>query len=204
MKTYKFNDDVCRRIVQVFQQAVLFNQDGGDLLRSIEVVVDEDNQDQLRLDGDYMTRVQKQYEDLVEAAGNLPDCELALSEINFVKLLEHDMLPNVSAMFDQLYNTQIKVNPFCQFVITHNSEKETTGTFSLAGYDKNDVELSVSIDEYRILLQVCNKSMGSILGQYFSHDIDADTVKASMKNGLLEISWKKRNKQEDVRFVTIN
>lgn len=54
---YKIADEVAMRFIQIFQEAVLFGVDGADLMRQVRLVVDESDQDTLKLDLDYARSV---------------------------------------------------------------------------------------------------------------------------------------------------
>ena len=55
--SYKITDEVAMRFIQIFQEAVLFGIDGADLMRQVRLVVDENEQDSLKLDPDYARSV---------------------------------------------------------------------------------------------------------------------------------------------------
>jgi len=60
--SYKISDDVAMRMIQIFQEAVIFGVDGADLLRQVRLVQDPENTDSMSLDPEYVVSVEKMHE----------------------------------------------------------------------------------------------------------------------------------------------
>ena len=82
---YKIADEVAMRFIQIFQEAVLFGVDGADLMRQVRLVVDENEQDTLKLDLDYSRSVAEMHNKyLTEAEEKEKQKQLSLSSNPFV------------------------------------------------------------------------------------------------------------------------
>lgn len=68
-KTFKFSDTVCMRMVQIFQEAMIFGIDGADLLRQVELLEREDGS--LDLTPEYKSLVAKMHQQYLEDAERL-------------------------------------------------------------------------------------------------------------------------------------
>lgn len=67
----KLSDQVLSRIVQIVQEGILTGTDVVDLLRQIDVEVDQQNVDELVLTQNYCELVKKQHEKLLADAERL-------------------------------------------------------------------------------------------------------------------------------------
>lgn len=56
--SYKISDTVAMRMIQIFQEAVIFGIDGADLLRQVRLVPDESESETLTLDPEYVSAVE--------------------------------------------------------------------------------------------------------------------------------------------------
>lgn len=64
------------RMIQIFQEAVIFGIDGADLLRQVRLVEDPKEEGTLTLDADYVAAVEKMHEQyLAEAAKKQAEVE---------------------------------------------------------------------------------------------------------------------------------
>ena len=59
---YKISDSVSMRMIQIFQEAVIFGIDGADLLRQVRLVEDPNEEGTLVLSQDYAKAVAEMYE----------------------------------------------------------------------------------------------------------------------------------------------
>lgn len=67
--SYKISDSVAMRMIQIFQEAVIFGLDGADLLRQVRLVEDVSEEGTLTLDPEYVKAVAEMHEkSLAEAA----------------------------------------------------------------------------------------------------------------------------------------
>lgn len=60
--SYKISDSVAMRMIQIFQEAVIFGIDGADLLRQVRLVEDPSEQGTLTLDPEYVKLVAEMHE----------------------------------------------------------------------------------------------------------------------------------------------
>jgi hypothetical protein len=60
--SYKISDSVAMRMIQIFQEAVIFGVDGADLLRQVRLVQDASESDTLTLDPDYVAAVETMHQ----------------------------------------------------------------------------------------------------------------------------------------------
>jgi hypothetical protein len=75
--SYKISDSVAMRMIQIFQEAVIFGIDGADLLRQVRLVEDTSDAGTLTLDPEYVAVVEKMHEQyLAEAAKKQAEAEL--------------------------------------------------------------------------------------------------------------------------------
>lgn len=75
--SYKISDSVAMRMIQIFQEAVIFGIDGADLLRQVRLVEDPKEAGTLSLDPEYVILVAEMHEkSLVEAAKKQTETEL--------------------------------------------------------------------------------------------------------------------------------
>lgn len=75
--SYKISDNVAMRMIQIFQEAVIFGLDGADLLRQVRLVEDPKEEGTLTLDPEYVTAVEKMHEKyLSEAAKKQAEAEI--------------------------------------------------------------------------------------------------------------------------------
>lgn len=76
--SYKISDSVAMRMIQIFQEAVIFGIDGADLLRQVRLVQDPQNEDTLTLDPEYVAAVEKMHDQyLSEAAKKQAESDLS-------------------------------------------------------------------------------------------------------------------------------
>jgi hypothetical protein len=66
--SYKISDSVAMRMIQIFQEAVIFGIDGADLLRQVRLVEDPKEEGTLTLDPEYITAVEKMHEQYLSEA----------------------------------------------------------------------------------------------------------------------------------------
>lgn len=60
--SYKISDSVAMRMIQIFQEAVIFGIDGADLLRQVRLVEDPKEEGALVLSPDYAKAVAEMHE----------------------------------------------------------------------------------------------------------------------------------------------
>ena len=76
--SYKISDNVAMRMIQIFQEAVIFGIDGADLLRQVRLVEDPQEEGTLVLDPEYVAFVKEMHEkSLVEVAKKQAETEIA-------------------------------------------------------------------------------------------------------------------------------
>lgn len=68
--SYKISDNVAMRMIQIFQEAVIFGIDGADLLRQVRLVEDPREEGKLMLDPEYVAAVDKMHEQYLAEAAN--------------------------------------------------------------------------------------------------------------------------------------
>lgn len=56
--SYKISDAVAMRMIQIFQEAVIFGVDGADLMRQVRLVEDHTEQGTMTLDPEYVVAVE--------------------------------------------------------------------------------------------------------------------------------------------------
>ena len=56
--SYKITDAVAMRMIQIFQEAVIFGVDGADLMRQVRLVPDQNDPESLTLDPTYVASVE--------------------------------------------------------------------------------------------------------------------------------------------------
>ena len=61
-KSYKISDAVAMRMVQIFQEAVLFGVDGADLMRQVRLIPDHTEPDTMTLDPEYVVAVEEMHQ----------------------------------------------------------------------------------------------------------------------------------------------
>ena len=61
-KSYKISDAVAMRMVQIFQEAVIFGIDGADLMRQVRLVPDHTEPDTMTLDPAYVVAVEEMHQ----------------------------------------------------------------------------------------------------------------------------------------------
>lgn len=66
--SYKISDTVAMRMIQIFQEAVIFGVDGADLLRQVRLVPDENDSETLTLDPQYVTAVDATHQKYLDEA----------------------------------------------------------------------------------------------------------------------------------------
>ena len=66
--SYKISDAVAMRMIQIFQEAVVFGIDGADLMRQVRLIVDPKDDETLTVDPDYMEAVEKNFQKHVAEA----------------------------------------------------------------------------------------------------------------------------------------
>lgn len=75
--SYKISDSVAMRMIQIFQEAVIFGLDGADLLRQVRLVEDPKEEGTLALDPEYVKLVAEMHEkSLAEAAKKQAEAEI--------------------------------------------------------------------------------------------------------------------------------
>lgn len=60
--SYKISDSVAMRMIQIFQEAIIFGIDGADLLRQVRLVDDPSEEGTLTLDPEYVKAVAEMHE----------------------------------------------------------------------------------------------------------------------------------------------
>jgi hypothetical protein len=66
--SYKISDAVAMRMIQIFQEAVIFGIDGADLMRQVRLVQDPSDESTLTLDPEYAASVSAMHEKYLEEA----------------------------------------------------------------------------------------------------------------------------------------
>jgi len=66
--SYKITDAVAMRMIQIFQEAVLFGIDGADLFRQVRLVQDSTDSESLTLDPQYVASVEEMHKKYLEEA----------------------------------------------------------------------------------------------------------------------------------------
>ena len=66
--SYKISDSVAMRMIQIFQEAVIFNIDGADLMRQVRLVPDPTEEGVLTLDPAYVKFVDETHRKQAEEA----------------------------------------------------------------------------------------------------------------------------------------
>lgn len=59
--SYKISDAVAMRMIQIFQEAVIFGVDGADLMRQVRLVSDHTEDDTMTLDPEYVASVEEMH-----------------------------------------------------------------------------------------------------------------------------------------------
>ena len=77
--SYKISDSVAMRMIQIFQEAVLFGLDGADLMRQVRLVVDSANPDTMTLDPAYESQVAEMHKKYLSDAEKLGNEKLKTS-----------------------------------------------------------------------------------------------------------------------------
>lgn len=67
-KVYKISDEVAMRMVQIFQEAVIFGVDGADLMRQVRLVQDASDPEVMTLDPSYISEVEEHHQKYVSEA----------------------------------------------------------------------------------------------------------------------------------------
>ena len=76
--SYKITDAVAMRMIQIFQEAIVFGVDGADLLRQVRLVKDPSDDDSLTLDPDYVAAVETMHQKyLAEAEAKKADAQVS-------------------------------------------------------------------------------------------------------------------------------
>lgn len=70
-KNYKLADSVLMRLVQIFQEALIMNIDGADLMREVRLELDPNDESTLVLTEAYKQKVVEMHAKLVERAAEL-------------------------------------------------------------------------------------------------------------------------------------
>lgn len=70
-KTFRFSDSVCMRLVQIFQEVMIFGIDGADLLRQVEMSESDDGT--LQLTPEYKKIVAAMHESYIADAKRLQE-----------------------------------------------------------------------------------------------------------------------------------
>jgi len=77
--SYKISDAVAMRMIQIFQEAVIFGLDGADLMRQVRLTQDPTDSETLTLDAEYAASVEKMHEKYItEAETKKSDATLSL------------------------------------------------------------------------------------------------------------------------------
>jgi len=71
MTTFKFSDAVSMRMIQIFQESVIFGVDGADLFRQVKLIPDENDPETLVLDPSYIEEVSAMHEKYLKDAQEL-------------------------------------------------------------------------------------------------------------------------------------
>ena len=75
--SYKISDAVAMRMIQIFQEAVLFGLDGADLMRQGRLVADPEDSESMTLDPEYSASVEEMHKKY------LTEAEAKKTELNF-------------------------------------------------------------------------------------------------------------------------
>lgn len=68
--SYKISDAVAMRMIQIFQEAVIFGVDGADLMRQVRLVPDPNDTDVMTLDPGYVASVEATHKRYAEEAAS--------------------------------------------------------------------------------------------------------------------------------------
>lgn len=66
--SYKISDAVAMRMIQIFQEAVIFGIDGADLMRQVRLVQDPEEPETMTLDPEYVKSVEDMHKKYAEEA----------------------------------------------------------------------------------------------------------------------------------------
>lgn len=64
--SYRISDAVAMRMIQIFQEAVLFGLDGADLMRQVRLVNDPSEECVMTLDPEYVKQVEEMHQKYLE------------------------------------------------------------------------------------------------------------------------------------------
>ena len=67
---YKISDSVAMRMIQIFQEAIVFGIDGADLMRQVRLVQDPEDSESLTLDPTYVKSVEEMHQKYLEEANS--------------------------------------------------------------------------------------------------------------------------------------
>ena len=65
--SYRISDAVAMRMIQIFQEAVLFGLDGADLMRQVRLVNDPAEEDMMTLDPEYVKQVEEMHQKYLDS-----------------------------------------------------------------------------------------------------------------------------------------
>lgn len=60
--SYKISDAVAMRMIQIFQEAVIFGIDGADLMRQVRLIQDPEDTETMTLDPEYVKSVDEMHQ----------------------------------------------------------------------------------------------------------------------------------------------
>lgn len=80
--SYKISDLVAARMIQIFQEAVIFGVDGADLMRQVRLVEDTVEPDTLTLDPAYAETVAKMHAKYIAEAETKSAEKISMSGVS--------------------------------------------------------------------------------------------------------------------------
>jgi hypothetical protein len=80
--SYKISDAVAMRMIQIFQEAVIFGVDGADLMRQVRLAVDPSDEGTLTLDPEYEASVAAMHEKYLAEATEKSAVENAVKDLS--------------------------------------------------------------------------------------------------------------------------
>lgn len=81
--SYKISDAVAMRMIQIFQEAVLFGLDGADLMRQVRLVPDPSEDGVMTLDADYVKQVEEMHQKYLDSLEEKKNSSAGKSDLIF-------------------------------------------------------------------------------------------------------------------------
>lgn len=80
---YRISDAVAMRMIQIFQEAVLFGLDGADLMRQVRLVNDPAEEGVMTLDPEYVKQIDEMHQKYLDAVEEKKDSVSGKSDLIF-------------------------------------------------------------------------------------------------------------------------